>query len=282
MNSKKVSVIKPSRGLFDVNLKEVFTYKDLLFMFVKRDFVSVYKQTILGPFWVFIKPLLTSLTMTVVFSMIAKIKIEGMPPVLFYLSGLTLWNYFSNCLTGTSNTFIANQSIFGKVYFPRLIIPISICISGLIRIALQLVLFFIFWLYYWNTRDDVIPNAVAFLLPVLIFLLAGLSLGFGIIFSSITTKYRDFTFLLGFGIQLGMYATPIIYPTSQVPESLQWIVKYNPIAPIIETFKHGFLNAEKFPFSPFGLLYSFGFMVVVLFVGILLFNKVEQKFMDTV
>ena len=282
MSGKKVSVIKPSRGLFDVNLKEVLAYKDLLFMFVKRDFVSVYKQTILGPFWVFIKPLLTSVTMTIVFSKIADIPTGEVPPILFYLSGLTLWNYFANCLTGTANTFIANQSIFGKVYFPRLIIPISICISGLIRIALQLVLFFIFWIYFWYTRDDIVPNSIAFLLPVLIFLLAGLSLGFGIIFSSITTKYRDFTFLLGFGIQLGMYATPIIYPTTLVPGNLQWIVKYNPITPIIDTFKHGFLNAEKFAFDPWGLLYSFGFMLVVLFVGILLFNKVEQKFMDTV
>lgn len=282
MNSKRVSVIKPNRGLFDVNLKEVFAYKDLLFMFVKRDFVSVYKQTILGPFWVFVKPLLTSVTMTVVFSSIADIPTGEVPPILFYLSGLTLWNYFSNCLTGTANTFIANQSIFGKVYFPRLIIPISICISGLIRIALQMVMFFIFWIYFWYTRDDILPNSVAFLLPVLIFLLAGLSLGFGIIFSSVTTKYRDFTFLLGFGIQLGMYATPIIYPTTLVPDNLQWIVKYNPITPIIDTFKHGFLNADKFAFEPLGLLYSFGFMLVVLFVGILLFNKVEQKFMDTV
>jgi len=282
MNNKRVSIIKPSRGLFDVNLKELLAYKDLLLMFVKRDFVSVYKQTVLGPVWVFVKPLFTAITFTLIFDKIANISTSGIPSILFYLGGLTLWNYFSNCLTGTANTFIANQYIFGKVYFPRLIIPISVCISGLIRISLQLLMFFIFWIYFWNTSDIIQPNVVAFMLPVLILLLAGLSLGFGIIFSALTTKYRDFTFLLGFGVQLAMYCTPIIYPTSIIPQKYQWLLELNPITPIINTFKHGFLNAEKFDFSLIGLLYSFVFMIVTMFVGILLFNKVEQKFMDTV
>lgn len=282
MIKNKISVIKPKRSLFDVNLRELLQYKDLLFMFVKRDFVSVYKQTILGPVWVFIKPLLTAVTFTLIFSKVANISTSGIPAILFYLGGLTLWNYFSNCLTATSNTFIANQNIFGKVYFPRLIIPISVCISGLIRISLQLLMFFVFWVYFWHTTDIIKPNAVAFLLPFLILLLAGLSLGFGIIFSALTTKYRDFVFLLGFGVQLAMYATPIIYPSSIIPEKYQFLIKINPITPIINTFKHGFLNPEKFNFSIMGLTYSFGFMLITLFVGVLLFNRVEQKFMDTV
>lgn len=282
MKKENIVVIKPMKGLFELNLKELFSYKDLLVMFVKRDFISVYKQTILGPFWLFIQPLLMSVTMTIVFSGFAEIPTGEIPPILFYLGGLTLWNYFSNCLTNTANTFITNKNIFGKVYFPRLIIPISVCISGLVRIALQLVMFFIFWAYYWNTTDLIEPNAVAFLLPVLIFLLAGISLGFGIIFSSLTTKYRDFTFLLGFGIQLLMYATPVIYPTTIIPEKYKWLIHANPITPIINTFKHGFLNSKGFEFSPFDLLYSFAFMLVLLFIGVLMFNKVEQKFMDTV
>lgn len=282
MSKNRTVIIKPQRSLFDLNIKEIFTHKDLLVMFVKRDFISIYKQTILGPFWVFLQPLLTSVTFTIVFSGFAEIPTNGVPPILFYLGGLTLWNYFSNCLTNTANTFITNKNIFGKVYFPRLIIPISVTISGLIRIGLQLIMFFGFWFYYWKTTELIEPNAVAFLLPVLIFLLAGISLGFGIIFSSLTTKYRDFTFLLGFGIQLFMYATPVIYPTDIIPKQFQWLIHLNPITPIINTFKHGFLNAKGFEFNPMDLMYSFGFMVVVLFVGMLLFNKVEQKFMDTV
>jgi lipopolysaccharide transport system permease protein len=282
MRKSKTVVIKPKRHLLDVNLKELVQYKDLIVMFVKRDFISVYKQTVLGPFWFFIQPLLTSITFTIIFATIAGITTEGIPAILFYLGGLTLWNYFSNCLTNTANTFITNKHIFGKVYFPRLVIPISVTISGLFKVGIQLLMFFIFWIYHWSTNDIIQPNSVAFLLPILILLLAGLSLSMGIIVSSLTTKYRDFTFLLAFGVQLFMYATPIIYPSSIIPEKFQFLLKYNPVTPIIDTFKHGFLNPDKFAFEPMGLLYSFSVMVVMLFIGVVTFNKVEQKFMDTV
>lgn len=273
-------VIRPKRHWFDINLKELWKYRDLIVLFVRRDFVARYKQTILGPLWFIIQPLLTTLMFTVVFSKIAGISTDGLPPILFYLAGITAWNYFANCLRATSNTFTANAGIFGKVYFPRLVSPISIVISNLIQFIIQLLFLFAFMAYYGIIGANFSPNIYILLMPVLIILMAGIGLGLGIIFSSLTTKYRDFTNLLAFGIQLWMYLTPVIYPMSEIPEKYKMLVVFNPISPIVETFRFSLLGTGTFNWLH--LAYSFGFMVVTLFIGILLFNKIEQSFMDTV
>lgn len=272
--------IRPKRHLLDINLKELWRYKDLIVLFVRRDFVAKYKQTILGPLWFIIQPLLTTLMFTVVFGNIAGIPTDGLPKMLFYMSGITAWNYFALCLKSTSNTFVKNAGIFGKVYFPRLAMPISIVISGLIQFFIQFLFLIGFMIYFWITGVEFGPNIYILLIPVLIFLMAGLGLGFGIIISSLTTKYRDLTNLVSFGVQLWMYATPIIYPLSEIPEKYKWAVLANPVSPIVETFRYSLLGQGSFNFLY--LLYSFGFMVVVLVVGVLLFNKIEQSFMDTV
>ncbi|MEO8665962.1 MAG: ABC transporter permease [Ignavibacteria bacterium] len=272
--------IKPVSGWFNFHLKDVWRYRDLLMMFVRRDFVAVYKQTILGPFWFFLQPILTTITFTVVFGNIAKIPTDGVPPVLFYMTGIVCWSYFSECLTRTSSTFVANANIFGKVYFPRLVTPISNIISLLIKFAIQLLLLVIFLVYFKLNGSDVKPNIYILLTPYLIFLMAGLGLGFGIIVSSLTTKYRDLTFLVSFGVQLLMYATPVIYPLSVLPEKYKWIVMANPMTAIVETFRFAFLGAGTF--SPENLIYSTVFMLVILSMGIVVFNRVEKTFMDTV
>ncbi len=272
--------IRPKRHLLDINLKELWRYKDLIVLFVRRDFVAKYKQTILGPLWFIIQPLLTTLMFTVVFGNIAGIPTDGLPKMLFYMSGITAWNYFALCLKSTSNTFVKNAGIFGKVYFPRLAMPISTVISGLIQFFIQFLFLIGFMIYFWITGVEFGPNIYILLIPVLIFLMAGLGLGFGIIISSLTTKYRDLTNLVSFGVQLWMYATPIIYPLSEIPEKYKWAVLANPVSPIVETFRYSLLGQGSFNFLY--LLYSFGFMVVVLVVGVLLFNKIEQSFMDTV
>lgn len=273
-------VIKPKRHLFEVNLKEVWQYRDLLFLFVRRDFVAKYKQTILGPFWFVLNPLLSTLIYTVIFNRVANIPTDGIPPVLFYLSGLVAWQYFAACLTGTSNTFLANASIFGKVYFPRLVSPLSIVISSLVQLIVQLGLLALVMLIYLIKGQTLGLNINVLYIPLIIVNLALMGLGFGIIISSATTKYRDLTNFMAFGVQLWMYATPIIYPVSSVPDKLQFIVKYNPVAPLVEAFKYGITGAGSFDWS--GLAYSFGFTLVLLLIGILVFNKVEQSFMDTV
>jgi lipopolysaccharide transport system permease protein len=274
-------VILPKTGFFDVNLSELWRYRDLIMLFVRRDFVSTYKQTILGPIWFFIQPLFTTLIFTLVFSQIAKLSTDGLPPVLFYLSGITLWTYFSDCFTKTSNTFVANASIFGKVYFPRLTSPVSIIISNLIKFGIQIGLFFCVYVYYLITHQISfeISWTIVFL-PFLIILMALLGLGLGIIFSSLTTKYRDLSFLLQFAIQLLMYATPIIYPISSVGGKVKTILMLNPITPVIETFRvllfgHGEIDIN-------GLIYCTAFTTITLFLGILVFNRVEKSFMDTV
>jgi len=272
--------IKPVSGWFNIHLKDVWRYRDLLLMFVRRDFVSVYKQTILGPFWFFLQPILTTITFTVVFGNIAKIPTDGVPPILFYMTGIVCWSYFSDCLTRTSSTFISNANIFGKVYFPRLVTPLSNVISLLIKFSIQLLLLIIFLVYFKLNGSDVNPNIYILLTPVLILLMAGLGLGFGIIVSSLTTKYRDLTFLVSFGVQLLMYATPVIYPLSVLPEKYRWIVMANPMTAIVETFRYAYLGAGTF--IPGNLIYSSVFMVVILSIGIIVFNRVEKTFMDTV
>ncbi|MBS1517229.1 MAG: ABC transporter permease [Bacteroidetes bacterium] len=272
--------IKPVSGWFNFHLKDVWRYRDLLMMFVRRDFVAVYKQTILGPFWFFLQPILTTITFTIVFGNIARISTDGIPPLLFYMSGIVSWGYFSDCLTRTSSTFVSNANIFGKVYFPRLVSPLSNIISLLMKFGIQLFLFLCFLIYYYVNDANIHPNFYILLTPYLLFLMAGLGLGFGIIVSSLTTKYRDFSFLVSFGVQLLMYATPVIYPLSALPEKYKWIVLMNPMTAIIDTFRFAFLGAGTF--NSGNLIYSSVFMLVILSIGIVIFNRVEKTFMDTV
>jgi len=273
-------IIKPNRSLWDLRLGQVWRYRDLILLFVRRDFVSYYKQTILGPLWFLIQPLLTTLTFTVIFGQIARLPTDGLPQFLFYLSGTVIWGYFAECLKKTSETFIANQNIFGKVYFPRLVMPISVLLSQLIKFGIQFLLFLAFVIYFLVSGSDIHITWYVLLLPVLVFLMAGLGLGFGIIISSLTTKYRDLRFLVAFGVQLWMYATPVIYSISSLPEQWRWVVLINPLTPIVETFRYAFLGAGTVSWGMLG--YSFGFMVVVFLLGVILFNRVEQTFMDTV
>lgn len=273
-------IITPRKKWWDLQLREVWHYRDLIALFVRRDFVSRYKQTILGPLWLIIQPIMNSLVFTVIFGNIAKLPTDGLPQMLFYLSGTVLWSYFSNCLTGTSQTFINNAHLFGKVYFPRLVTPISIVISNLITLAIQFTLFMVFWLFFFTGGAEIRLTSWAFALPLLVLLMAGLGLGFGIIVSSLTTKYRDLTYLVGFGVSLWMYATPVIYPVSTIPEKWRWIATVNPISPIIETFRAGFLGAGAASWPR--LAYAFVFMLVVLLIGVLIFNRVEKTFIDTV
>ncbi|MGZ3921248.1 MAG: ABC transporter permease [Bacteroidia bacterium] len=274
-------IIKPKNKWYQLDLASVWRYRDLLMLLVRRDFVSVYKQTILGPIWFFIQPVITTLTFTVIFGNLAKISTDSVPPILFYLAGITLWTYFSDCLTKTSNTFVANAGVFGKVYFPRLVVPISVLISNLIKLGIQVLLFFIVWIYYLNSDKSIAPQwSLLWLFPILILLMAGLGLGFGILISSLTTKYRDFTFLIGFGVQLMMYASPIVYPISIVSEKYKYWIMLNPISSIIESFKYIFLGSGYFSWSALG--YSAVFMVILLAISVTVFNTVEKTFMDTV
>ncbi|MCD6661763.1 MAG: ABC transporter permease [Lentimicrobium sp.] len=273
-------VLRPKRSLFEVNLRELWQYRDLISLFVRRDFVSKYKQTILGPIWFIIQPLLTTLMFTVVFGNIAGIPTDGIPKILFYMAGIVGWNYFSTCLNDTSQTFIKNASIFGKVYFPRLAMPISIVISNLVSFVIQFLFLLVFLAYFMIKGIHVSPGIEVLLLPLLVLIIAGLGLGFGIIISSLTTKYRDLVHLVTFGVTLWMYATPVIYPLSQIPEKYKLLVLANPMTPVIETFKTALLGTGSVNYLQ--LLYSVGFTIVLLAVGILIFNKVEKTFMDTV
>jgi lipopolysaccharide transport system permease protein len=272
--------ICPKRQLLDINLREIWQYRDLFTLFVKRDIITQYKQTILGPAWFFIQPALTTLMYMVVFGGIARISTDNLPQPLFYLAGIVCWQYFADCLNKTSSTFTANQSIFGKVYFPRLIMPLATVSSNLIRMGIQFLLFIAVYMFYIIIHVNVAPNIYVFLVPVLILMLAGLSLGFGIIISSMTTKYRDLTILFTFIVQLWMYSTPIIYPLSSMSHKMQKIMLINPLTSIVEAFKFGTLGVGTFSWN--SLLYSFIFMVVLLSLGVLVFNKVQRSFMDTV
>lgn len=272
--------ITSSRGYLDLNLKELWQYRDLLMMFVKKDIITVYKQTILGPIWFVIQPILTSLMYVLVFYYIAKISTNGIPPILFYLGSVTMWNYFSETLNITSKTFTDNANIFGKVYFPRLVLPLSKIISGLIKFLIQFGFFLLVWVYFFALKKAVEPNVYIWLTPLLLGIMALLSLGFGLIVTSLTTKYRDLTFLIAFGVQLLMYATPVIYPLSSISPRHQVWLWINPLTSLFETFKYGFLGSGTFSLQ--WLLYSAGFAVVLLFAGIILFNRVEKRFIDTV
>ena len=274
-------IIKPQNKWNDLDLAALWRYRDLLMLLVRRDFVAVYKQTILGPLWLFIQPVLTSLTFTFIFGGLAKISTDANPPILFYMAGITLWTYFADCLNKTSNTFIANAGVFGKVYFPRLIIPLSVLISNLIKLGIQLFIFLLIWFYYLTTTTSINPQwQYMWLVPVLIFMMAGLGLGFGVLISSLTTKYRDLTFLVGFGVQLMMYASSIVLPISSMPPKVKAIMLFNPLTSIIEAFKFIFLGSGSF--ESLWLVYGFGFMTILLAIAVIVFNKVEKSFMDTV
>ena len=281
-NTEWTNVISSDHSLFKLNLKEVWDYRDLVYMFVKRDFISSFKQTILGPLWFFINPILTTIVFTLVFGGIANLPTDGIPPVLFYLAGNTLWGYFSSTMLSVSNVFTGNAGIFGKVYFPRLVTPIATIISSFMRLGIQLLLFFIV-LGYFFYKGEVHPNLWALFSPVLIIFLALFSLGLGMIFSSLTTKYRDLSLLLGFGVSLFMWFTPVILPTSLVKQKLGsygFLADLNPLTPIFECFKYGFIGSGDFDMVR--LLTSFAFIIGILFVGIVIFNKSEKSFIDTV
>jgi lipopolysaccharide transport system permease protein len=274
-------VIEPHRHLLDLKLGDLWRYKDLVMLFVRRDFVSVYKQTILGPLWYIIQPLLTTIIFTVIFGNIAKLPTDGLPQFLFYMSGTVVWSYFASCLTKTSDTFILNAPLFGKVYFPRLAVPVSILISNLITFLIQFALFLVFVLYFVLRGTSIQPHWLWIALsPILLLMMAGLGLGLGIIVSSLTTKYRDLRFLVQFGVQLLMYATPVIYPASSIPARFQWILQANPMTPIIEAFRYALLGAGTVNLP--NLAYSIGFMIAVVVIGAVMFNRVEATFMDTV
>lgn len=280
-------VIKPKEKLLSVDFGELWRYRDLWSLFVRRNIVISYKQTILGPLWFIIQPALTVIMYMVVFGGIAGIPTDGVPQPLFYLGGVCMWQYFADCLNATSNTFVANAGIFGKVYFPRLIMPMANVTSNLLRFGIQLGLFLVVYLVYAITGCQASPNWYALLFPFLVFMMAGLALSFGILISSMTTKYRDLQILFGFIVQLWMYATPIVYPLSQVEGkivagmNLHTIMSLNPVTPVIETFKYGFLGAGEF--IGWGwLAYSLVFMLILLALGIVIFNKVQKSFMDTV
>lgn len=281
------TVIKPRERLFEINLKEIWKYKDLMFLFVKRDITTQYKQTILGPLWYLIQPALTVIMYMVVFGGIAGISTGGIPQPLFYLSGICLWQYFVDCLNKTSSTFTANAGIFGKVYFPRLITPISVTMSNLVRFAVQLLLFFVVYAFYFFKGTDLNPNLYVLLFPVVVVLVAGLAFGFGVIISSMTTKYRDLTVLFTFVTQLWMYATPIVYPLSKSADmsicgiNMHTLLCLNPVTPLLEAFKYGFFgNGEFIGWN--WILYSAVATLFVIFLGMLIFNRVQKSFMDTV
>jgi len=276
-------IIEQPKKAFSFKLKEIWAYRDLLEMFIRRDIVTIYKQTILGPVWFFIQPAFTTIVYILIFGKLARISTDGLPPALFYLAGITLWNYFSETLTKTSDTFSSNQHIFGKVYFPRLIAPLAATLQGLIKMLIQFILFMVVYVFFAFKGSSVSPNWYAMLFPLLIAILGGLALGFGIIISSLTTKYRDLKFLIIFAVQLWMYATPVIYPLSAMKGDYSrfiWILQANPLTAVMETFKYGFLGQGTF--SWFALGYSMVFTIIIMVLGILVFNRIERKFMDTI
>jgi lipopolysaccharide transport system permease protein len=273
-------VIEPQSSLLQLNLKDVWRYRDLLWLLVKRDFVSFYKQTILGPLWFFIQPLFTTIIFTFIFGNLAGLSTDGLPQPLFYMAGITAWNYFADCLTKTSTVFRDNANIFGKVYFPRLIMPLSIVVSNLVRFGVQMLLFFMMIGYYAYTGADFHLNAYVLLFPILVLMMALLGLGLGLIITALTTKYRDLAFLITFGVQLMMYATTVIYPLSAAPAAYKWVIELNPMTGIIEAFRYGFLGEGSLTLQTLG--YSVIFTLVSLFLGVIIFNKTEKTFVDTV
>lgn len=282
INSKDWNiVIQPKQKFFNINFKEIWQYRDLVLLLVKRDFIAFYKQTILGPLWFAIQPILTTAVYVLLFNKVAKVSTEGVPPVLFQMAGITCWMYFSEVLTKTSDTFITNANIFGKVYFPRIVIPLSITISSMIRLGIQLGLFFCVWAYYYFFTDaNIHITWAAALFPVLIILMGLQALGIGIIISSLTSKYRDLKYLLTFGIQLLQFTTTVAIPLSEAKGALRSIFGLHPFTAIIETFRFGFLGSGQFYQGYF--IYTTVLTIVFLFIGLLIFNKIEKTFMDTV
>jgi lipopolysaccharide transport system permease protein len=272
--------IKPQDSVFNLHLKDLWAYRDLLWLLVRRDFVSFYKQTILGPLWFFIQPLLTTLMFTLVFGQMGKFSTDNLPGPLFYLAGITAWNYFADCLTKTSTVFKDNANIFGKVYFPRLIMPLSIVVSNLVRFGVQFLLFLLVMVFYYFKGTAFQPTWAIVLFPIVVILMAAMGLGAGMIISAMTTKYRDLAFLLTFGIQLLMYATTVIYPLSAANAKYKWLIAANPMTPLIETFRYGFLGKGSFSWGYLG--YATGLTIIFLIFGIIIFNKVEKNFVDTV
>lgn len=283
-NEEWLYEISPHARLFSLNLGEIWRYRDLLFLFVRRDIITVYKQTVLGPLWFIIQPVITSIVQYFVFGRLAGIPSDGLPYFLFALAGNTLWFYFSSCFSSTSNIFRANQGLFGKVYFPRVITPLSITVSNLVKFGIQFLFFLANMAYYIYLGYEIQPNAYLLFLPVLIFIMAFTSMGFGMIISAMTSKYRDLGFLVSFGVQLYMYVTPVVYPASlileKLPDHLDYLVYLNPLTAVFETFKLGFLG--KGSFSLFGMLYSFAFSIFIFLFGLVIFNRTERKFIDTV
>jgi lipopolysaccharide transport system permease protein len=273
-------IIRPQRAWWDLRLGDLWRYRDLVVLFVWRDFVATYKQTILGPLWHIIQPIMTTGVFTVIFSNIADLSTDDLPPFLFYFAGTTVWSYFSVCLTNTSNTFTGNAGLFGKVYFPRLAAPLSVVISQLMSFGIRFLVFIGFLAYFMVVGSDVRPNLWILSLPLLLFIMAGLGLGMGIIISSLTTKYRDLQQLLAFGVQLLMYGTPVIYPLSSIEGGWRNLILANPMTPVVEVFRLAFLGTSAI--SPTSLVYSIAFMLSVLIIGVLIFNRVENTFMDTV
>ena len=274
-------VIRPQGKLLDINIKEIWRYRDLLWLFVKRDFTAQYKQTVLGPLWHVIQPVFTTLMFLFIFGKVANIPTDNIEAIPFYMSGITIWNYFSSCITATSNTFVANAGIFGKVYFPRLVLPLSTVLSKMVKFIIQFLLLLAVMIYYGVTKSDFHFGISWLLVPLLVLMMAGLGLGLGIIISSLTTKYRDFTVLIGFAVQLLMYATPVAYPLSYLrTKSYAAWVSWNPLTPVTEAFRYALFNKGTLDIP--GLWYSGACMVIVLFIGIIIFNKVERSFMDTV
>ncbi len=283
INREWLFEITPKNKFFSLNLKEVWQYRDLLMLFVKRDVVTVYKQTVLGPLWYLIQPLFTSITFTIIFNNVAGINTGTVPPFLFNLAGITVWNYFTACLNGTSNTFGANAGIFGKVYFPRIIVPLSIVISNLIKFGIQFFIFSVFYIIYYTQGADLSLNSTVLFFPFLIVMMGILGLGLGMFISSLVTKYRDFSNLVGFGVQLLMYLSAVMYPMALIKQKLPtygWLVQYNPLAYVIETTRYMLLNVGHI--SILGLVYTFAVTVFVFLVGVLIFNKTEKSFIDTV
>ena len=282
MNESWSTIITPKSKWYKINLKEIWEYRDLIGIFVKRDIVSIYKQTILGPVWFLLGPLFTVFTYTFLFSEIAHLSTDGLPGPLFYLGGTTLWNYFQACFNGAASTFSANAGIFGKVYFPRLVTPISLMISNLLKLSFQFLTYVVFLIYYYN--QDIVnlhfSYELLFLIPLVIIILAMIAMGSGIMISSLTSKYRDLTMVVGIGLTVLMYATPIMYPLSAIPEIYKPYLFLNPISPLIEAFRYVFTGTGIFVFSQ--IIYSFLFALLILVLGIFVFNKTEKKFMDTV
>lgn len=280
MQNESITVINSKRKLFSFNIKELWNYRDLVMHFVKRDLKNSYKQTVLGPLWIVINPFLSTFVFTVIFGVIANISTDGIPQFLFYMSGNILWSFFASCLNRSLSTFLNNARLFGKVYFPRLVMPLSGIIYNSITFIVQFAMFLILILIYMFTGANVHPNLLLLLLPILMIQTSLLGTGFGLIISSLTTKYRDLNVLVSFGVTLWMYLTPIVYPISQVPESLRVLILLNPVAPIVETFRFAFLGSGTFEW--FYLLISMAITVLVLFFGIMVFNQVEKDFIDTV